>query len=67
VVLGVPVDPPADLRHPQLDPVVREQRGHQGVLAAVERPLVLPDHDRVPPSVRISELPDQGAVVGVTL
>jgi hypothetical protein len=35
VILGVPVDPPADLRHPQLDPVMLEQRGHRGVLAAV--------------------------------
>ena len=59
VILGVPVDPPADLRHPQLDPVVLEQRGHRGVLAAVERPLVLPDHDRVPPALRISQLRHQ--------
>jgi hypothetical protein len=59
VILGVPVDPLADLRHPQLDPVVLEQRGHRGVLAAVERPLVLPDHDRVPPALRISQLRHQ--------
>jgi len=30
-----------------------EQRGHQGVLAAVERPLVLADHDRVEAAVRV--------------
>ena len=59
VVLGVPVDPPADLGHPQLDAVVLEQRRHRRVLVPVERPLVLPDHDRVPPAVRIRELRDQ--------
>ena len=36
-----------------------EQRRHRRVLAAVERPLVLPDHDRVPPPVRVRELRDQ--------
>ena len=60
VVVGVPVDPPADLRHPQQDAVMLEQRRHQRVLAAVERPLVLPDHDRVPPPVRVRKLRDQG-------
>ena len=59
MVLGVPVDPPADFRHPQRDAVMLEQRRHRRVLAAVERPLVLPDHDRVPPAVRIRELRDQ--------
>ena len=53
------VDPSACLGHPQLDAVVLEQRRHRGVLAAVERPLVLPDHDRVPPPPRIRELGDQ--------
>jgi len=42
MVLGVPVDPAAHLRHPQPDAVVLEQRRHRRVLAAVERPLVLP-------------------------
>ena len=60
VVLGVPVHPPADLRHPQRDAVVLEQRRHRRVLTAVERPLVLPDHDRVPPAIRVCELRDQG-------
>jgi hypothetical protein len=32
----------ADLRRPQLDPVMGEQRRHRRVLAAAERPLVLP-------------------------
>ena len=53
------VDPAADLRHPQLHAVVLEQRRHRRVLAAVERPLVLPDHDRVPPPVRVRQLRDQ--------
>jgi hypothetical protein len=60
VVLGVPVDPAADLRHPQADAVVLEQRRHRRVLAAVERPLVLPDHDRCPPAIGVGELRDQG-------
>jgi hypothetical protein len=37
-----------------------KQRSHRRVLAAVERPLVLPDHNRVPAPVRIGELSDQG-------
>jgi hypothetical protein len=32
-----------------------EQGCHRRVLASVERPLVLPDHDRVPPPVRIRQ------------
>ena len=32
-----------------------EQRRHQRVLVPVERPLVLPDHDRVPPAARIGQ------------
>jgi hypothetical protein len=55
VILHVPVDPAAYLRHPQLDTVMLEQRRHRRVLAAVERPLILPDHDRVPPPVRIRQ------------
>jgi hypothetical protein len=60
MVFGVKVDPPADFRRPQLDAVVLEQRRHRGILAAVEGPLVLADHDRVPPPVRIGERSDQG-------
>ena len=60
VMLGSEVDPAAGLRCPQLHAVVLEQRRHRRVLAAVERPLVLPDHDRVPPPVRVGELGDQG-------
>jgi hypothetical protein len=59
MILGVPVHPPADFGHPQRDAVVLEQRRHQRVLVPVERPLVLPDHDRVPPAVRVRELGDQ--------
>ena len=55
VILGVPIDTAAHLRHPQRDPVVLEQRRHRRVLVPVERPLVLPDHDRVPPPVRIRQ------------
>jgi hypothetical protein len=59
VILGVPVHRAADLGHPQLDPVMLQQRRHRRVLAAVERPLVLPDHDRVPAAVRVRQLRDQ--------
>src|SRR5260370_8240829 len=52
-------DPAVGLGHPQLHTVMLEQWRHRRVLAAVERPLVLPDHDRVPPPVRIGELSDQ--------
>ena len=37
-----------------------EQRRRRRVLAAVERPLVLPDHDRVPPPVRVRERGHEG-------
>src|ERR1019366_5359134 len=50
------VDQAACLRHPQLDPVMLEQRRHRRVLAAVERPLVLADHDRVPPPAWVRQL-----------
>src|ERR1035441_10579312 len=53
------VDQAARLRHPQLDPVMLEQRRHRRVLAAVKRPLLLPHHDRVPPPVRVRQLRDQ--------
>jgi len=59
IMLRLVVDPAAHLGHPQLHAVVLEQRRHRRVLAAVKRPLVLPDHDRVPPPVRIRELGDQ--------
>jgi hypothetical protein len=60
VILGVPVDPSAHLRHPQRDSVVLEQRRHRRVLVTVERPLVLPDHDRVPPPIRVRQRRHQG-------
>ena len=60
VILGVAVDPPADLRGPQLDAIGLEQRCHRGVLAAVEGALVLADHDRVPAAVRVGQRGDQG-------
>jgi hypothetical protein len=41
------------------DAVVLEQRRHRRVLVPVERPLVLPDHDRVPSAVRVRQLGDQ--------
>jgi hypothetical protein len=36
-----------------------EQRRHRRVLAPVERPLILTDHDRVPAPAYISQLGDQ--------
>jgi hypothetical protein len=39
---------------------VLEQGRHRGVLGAVEGPLVLPDHDRVPATVRVGQRGDQG-------
>jgi hypothetical protein len=59
VVLGAEVDPAADLRRPQLDPVVLEQRRHRRELAPAERPLVLPDHYRVPAALGVSQFRDQ--------
>ena len=50
----------AELRCPQLDAVVLEQRRHRGVLGAVEGALVLADHDRVPAAVRVGQRGDQG-------
>jgi hypothetical protein len=47
------------LRHPQLDVVMLEQRRHRRVLAAVERPLILLDHDRVPAPIGIRQQGDQ--------
>src|ERR1700738_2388372 len=44
-MLGLVGDPAAGVGHPQLDTVMLKQRGHRRVLAPVERPLVLPDHD----------------------
>ena len=55
VMLRGEVDLPARLRHPQLDAVVLQQRRDHRVLAAVERPLVLPDRHRVPLPVRVSQ------------
>jgi hypothetical protein len=58
-MLGREVDPAARFWHPQLDTVVLEQRRHQRVLAPVERPLVLPDHDRLPASAGIGQQGDE--------
>jgi hypothetical protein len=59
VLLRGVVDPAAGLGHPQLGPVMLDQRRHQRVLAAVKGPLVLPHHDRVPPAVRVGQRGDQ--------
>jgi potassium-transporting ATPase potassium-binding subunit len=40
---------------------VLEQRRHRRVLAAVERALILPDHDRIPPAVRVGQRRNQRA------
>lgn len=53
VTLGPEVDPASGFRGPQLDAEMLEQRCRQGVLRAVERPLILADHDRVEPAFRI--------------
>ena len=43
-----------------------EQRRHRRVLGPVERPLVLPDHNRVPPAIRVCQLSNQrGGLRGV--
>jgi hypothetical protein len=55
ITLGGEIDPPAGLGHPQLHAVMLEQRGHEGVLAAVESPLVLADHDRVERTIRVGQ------------
>jgi hypothetical protein len=36
-----------------------EQRRHRRELAPAERPLILPDHHRIPPAVGVSQLRDQ--------
>ena len=59
IMLGGVVDRAARLRHPQLDAVVPEQRRHGRVLAAVERPLILPHHNRVPAPTGIRQEGDQ--------
>ena len=64
MILGMVVDPPAHLRGPQLDAVVLEQRGHRGVLAAGESPLVFSDHDRVPAPVGVGQRRHQGRGLG---
>jgi hypothetical protein len=53
VALGLEIDPSTDLRHPQLHAVMLKQRCHQAEPAAIERPLVLPHHDRVEAAVGI--------------
>jgi hypothetical protein len=52
VGLRAGIDPPADLRDPQLDPVVLEQREGQGKLRAVEGTLRLSDGYGLKASVR---------------
>jgi hypothetical protein len=59
IMLRRVIDPATRLRHPQLAAVMLEQRRHRRVLAAVERPLILPDRDRIPAPVRIRERGDQ--------
>lgn len=48
----VVIHPPAHLWQPHLDTAAATQRHHSGELVAAERPLVLPDHDRVESPVR---------------
>ena len=56
VAFAVRVDASAELRDPQLDPVVGELREHQLELAARERPLRFGDHERRPPTTAISSV-----------
>jgi hypothetical protein len=60
VMLGGVIHPAARFGQPQLYPVVLEQRRHRRVLGTVERPLVLPDDDRIPAPARIRERGGQG-------
>jgi hypothetical protein len=59
VGLGVRVDRPADLRHPQLDAVMGEHGHHQAALVAAERPLRLPDHHGVEAPAGASQIREQ--------
>jgi hypothetical protein len=54
VGLVVRVDRAADLGDPQRHPVVREEGEGVAELVAVERPLRLPDNDRLEPAVGVS-------------
>jgi len=56
VALTVGIDPPAELRHPQVDAVVRQLREHQLELTARERTLRLSDHERAPPAARVGDI-----------
>src|SRR5262249_50103251 len=47
VRFAVGIDTATDLRHPQLDPVMNEERERQGELGPGEGALLLPDHDGV--------------------
>jgi len=54
VTLGQEINSSSDFGSPELHAVMLKQWRHQGVLAAVKGPLILPDNDRVELPVRIS-------------
>ncbi|GAA1330167.1 hypothetical protein GCM10009660_02240 [Catellatospora bangladeshensis] len=66
VGLGVRIDRPAHLRHPQPDPVVHEQREGEPELVAVERPLRLSDQHGVEPAILRNNRSRASAVPGVS-
>lgn len=64
VGVGAGVDAAADLRHPQLHPVVGEHREGETELVAVEGPLRLADHHRGKRPVRAAQRSKQPAGLG---
>jgi len=61
------IDPPTDLRHPQIDAVVLEQGEGQAELVAVERAGRFTDDDSVEPPGRVLEGGQQGRCFGAAL
>ncbi|MDT5024064.1 MAG: hypothetical protein QOE61_490, partial [Micromonosporaceae bacterium] len=58
------VDGAVRFGQPQLHTVPLEQRRQVEQLLAVERPLVLPDHDRVEPALRVGDRRQQRGRLG---
>ncbi len=61
------VDRPADLGDPEGDAVVLEDGVDEAVLVAVERPVRLPDRDRVEATAGVTERGEQKAGLRATL
>ena len=60
------IDRAADLGHPQLDPVVHEDREREAELVAVERALRFADHDCVEPAIMVGECLEETGGLGAT-